>query len=276
MGRLRAPAHSGPLRTRTPPALTAVCLILAVVLLAPWSGCAAGKEGPSPGSTTAASTTSTALTPGGDPAAETTPPTSSGATDPGETGVTAPPVSGPRADTDAGGPGSLGPTRVYTDPEYGFTFAYPEGWKLTAQAGAEEGPGGVSLRDVGAFDPTGSKAGGVLLDGVAVSVFRLNVVVNTELLPAFEKEVEDVVTALRGRLSSVEVVEELKPTTVNGLPGFETTHTFSYKGRRLRSRVVFLVGGAFEYQLTTQAAESSWAVSGPGLDLLVGSFTPAD
>jgi hypothetical protein len=163
---------------------------------------------------------------------------------------------------------------VYTDPDYGFSFAYPDSWKVTVVARAEGGPGGSSVKDVGAFDPTGSSVGGVLLDGLAVSVFPLNVVVNTDLLPAFEAELEDLVAGLRGRLSAVEVIEPLRPTTVNGTPGFETTHSFSYKGRRLRSRVVFLAAGSFEYQLTTQAVESSWDISGSALDLLVDSFSP--
>lgn len=279
MGRLKPPTRSDPppigLGTRVAAGRLLMVAVLAVTLV----GCAAGPQAPpdpSAPSPTGGNTDSTTPSTSGDQTAVTAPPGTPEATMSGETGPTAPSVTEPTEDMDSGGAGSPGPTRVYTDSEYGFTFAYPEGWKLTVQAGAEAGPGGPSLRDVGAFDPTGSKAGGVLLDGVAVSVFPLNVVVNAELLPAFEKEIEDIVTDLRGRLSSVEVIDPLRPTTVNGRPGFETTHTFSYEGRRLRSRVVFLADGRLEYQLTAQAAESSWAVSGPGLNLLVDSFTPAD
>lgn len=238
----------------------------AILFVSLWSGCTAGNEEPSPGPDTSASGRSTAPGSGDNTNAGTTSSTTPG---PAATETT--------GQTDEAVPGedlSPGPTRVYTDPDYGFSFAYPQSWKTTVVARAEDGPGGASVKDVGAFDPTGSSADGVLLDGLAVSVFPLNVVVNADLLPAFEAEIENLVAGLRGRLSAVEVVEPLRATTINNIAGFETTHTFSYKGRRMRSRVVFLAAGSFEYQLTTQAVEASWSVSGPALDLLVESFSP--
>lgn len=259
--RAAGPRSSGRERGRRRPPVLAGLATVAVLSLVLWAGCSPNGAGTSPGTApdptgpmagTSSSVTAT------DPPVPTTPPT------------TVTPDSG--ATPEEGRP--LGPARVYTDPDYGFTFAYPEAWKLTVVAGAEPGPGGSSLKDVGAFDPTGSGAGGVLLDGVAVSVFRLSVVVTDDLMPAFEAEVEDVLTGLRGRLSGVEVEEPLRPTTVNGIPGFETEHTFTYERRRMRARIVFLAAGGFEYQLTAQAAESSWQVLEPSLDLMVESFSP--
>ncbi|MHB0979507.1 MAG: hypothetical protein ACYC5Q_05410 [Thermoleophilia bacterium] len=241
----------------------AVAAILFVSLL---SGCTAGNKEPSPGPVTSASAPSTA--PESDAAPNTV--TTSSTTP----GPAAPESTRPTDEASSGEDRLPGPTRMYTDPDYGFSLAYPESWKVTVVARAEGGPGGSSVKDVGAFDPTGSSVDGVLLDGLAVSVFPLSVVVNADLLPAFEAEIEDLVAGLRGRLSAVEVVEPLRATTVNNVPGFETTHTFSYKGRRVRSRVVFLAAESIEYQLTAQAVESSWDVSGPALDLLVESFSP--
>lgn len=244
----------------------------AILLVSLWVGCTAGNEEPSPGPVTNASGPSTAPGSGDYANAVTTSSTTPAPATPESTGPTDE-VSPDEVSPEENRP--LGPTRVYTDPDYGFSFAYPESWKVTVVARAEDGPGGSSAKDVGAFDPTGGSADGALLDGLAVSVFPLNVVVNADLLPAFEAEIEDLVAGLRGRLSAVEVVEPLRATTINNTAGFETTHTFSYRGRRMRSRVVFLAAGSFEYQLTTQAVESSWDVSGPALDLLVESFSPA-
>lgn len=240
--------------------------VAAILFVSLWSGCTAGTKEPSPGPVTSASGPSTA--PESDDARSTVT-TSSTTPGPG-----APESTEPTDEVSPGEDRLPGPTRVYTDPDYGFSFAYPESWKTTVVARAEGGPGGSSVKDVGAFDPTGSSVDGVLLDGLAVSVFPLNVLVNADLLPAFEAELEDLVAGLRGRLSAVEVVDPLRATTVNDAAGFETTHTFTYKGRRLRSRIVFLAAGSFEYQLTTQAVESSWDISGPALDLLVDSFSP--
>ncbi|MHB8868163.1 MAG: hypothetical protein ACYC6T_11555 [Thermoleophilia bacterium] len=249
------------------------CAIAGAFLLVFVSGCTVGTTNTS-GAPVVSGETAPTSSENDDSSGSTDVPTTAGAVTSDKTGSAQEPAGGPTDEPPSDENPTPGPTRLYTDPDYGFSFAYPEGWKLTTTAGAETGPGGSSLKDVGAFDPTGSSAGGVLLDGAAVSVFRLDVVVNADLLPALQKELEDLLIGLRGRLSSVEVVEPLRSTSINGTQGFETTHTFSYKGRRLRSRVVFLTAGTFEYQLTTQATEPSWDVSAPTLDLLVDSFTP--
>jgi hypothetical protein len=170
----------------------------------------------------------------------------------------------------------LGPLTRYDDAGLGFSFVYPAGWKLTESAAVGHNIGGAPLKTVGAFDPTGNRKDEILLEGVSVSVFNLGVGVTDEHLPTFRAEVEDKVSLLQAGLSKVIILEPLRETTVGYEPGFETTFTFDHQGRRLRTRLVFVVSGDLEYQLVSQAADASYDTSRPQLDMVVDSFRPGE
>lgn len=170
----------------------------------------------------------------------------------------------------------VGPLVTYEEPDFGFSIAYPKGWRLTEAAGVEHVVGGDPLKNVGLFDPTGNHDGVVLLEGVTVSVFKLRVVVNAELRAAFRQAVENQVSLLQAGLSQVETIEGLHESEIGGAQVLETTFRFTAKGRRLRTRLVFLVSGGFEYQLTAQASDASYGVSRPRLDQVIGSFRLKD
>jgi hypothetical protein len=168
------------------------------------------------------------------------------------------------------------PLVQYEEPTFGFSIAYPKGWKPTETAQIEHGVGGDPIKSVGFFDPTGNRDGDVLLEGVAVSVFKLAVVVNAELLQTFRERVEEQVSLLQASLSRVERMEDLRDTKVGGAPAFETTFRFTANGRRMRTRLVFVASGDLEYQLTAQASDASYDVSRPRLDQVVSSFKLKD
>jgi hypothetical protein len=107
-------------------------------------------------------------------------------------------------------------------------------------------------------------------------VFKLGVVVNAELLPTFREKVEERVSLLQAGLSRVETIEELHDTRIDGAPAFETTFRFTTKGRRMRTRLVFVVSGDLEYQLTAQASDASYDVSQPRLGQVIASFRLED
>ncbi|MHB9150587.1 MAG: PsbP-related protein [Thermoleophilia bacterium] len=169
-----------------------------------------------------------------------------------------------------------GPLVTYEEPDLGFSIAYPKGWRLTEAAGVAHVVGGDPIKNVGLFDPTGNHDGVVLLEGVTVSVFKLRVVVNAELLTAFRQVVENQVSLLQAGLSQVEIIEGLHDSEIGGTQAVETTFRFTAKGRRMRTRLVFLVSGGFEYQLTAQASDASYGVARPRLDQVIGSFRLKD
>lgn len=169
-----------------------------------------------------------------------------------------------------------GPLVTFEEPDFGFSIAYPKDWRLTEAAGVAHAVGGDPLKNVGLFDPTGNRDGVVLLEGVTVSVFKLRVVVNSELRAAFRQAVEKQVSLLQAGMSQVETIEGLHESAIGGAQALETTFRFTADGRRMRTRLVFLVSGGFEYQLTAQASDASYGVSRPRLDQVIGSFRLKD
>jgi hypothetical protein len=173
------------------------------------------------------------------------------------------------------GSAPLGPISRYEDTGLGFSFIYPAGWRVTESAEVGRKVGGVPLKTVGAFDPTGSRKQEVLFEGVTVSAFNLGVGVNEDLEATFRNEVEDKVSLVQAGLSKVVVLEPLRDTVVGYEPGYETTFAFDDGGRRLRTRLVFVVVGDLEYQLVAQAVDASYDTVRPQLDMVVDSFRPA-
>lgn len=169
-----------------------------------------------------------------------------------------------------------GPLLTYEEPTLGFSITYPKGWKLTEAAGVAHTVGGDPIKNVGLFDPTGNHDGVVLLEGVAVSVFKLRVAVNPDLLTAFRDVVESQVSLLQAGLSQVEIIEGLRDSKIGETPALETTFRFTADGRRMRTRLVFVASGSLEYQLTAQASDASYAVSRPRLDQVIGGFRLKD
>jgi len=125
---------------------------------------------------------------------------------------------------------------------------------------------------VGVFNAKGDRTGDTLLDGVAISIYRLNATVDESLMPAFKDELAAALPNLEGQLTDPVTIEPLRETSINGVPGFETTYTFKSGDKTLRSRMLFLVKGDLEYQITVQSVDGSWQKELPNLNLVLGSF----
>jgi hypothetical protein len=166
----------------------------------------------------------------------------------------------------------LDAVRTFGDPERGFEFAYPADWYLTTDVSAEGSAGGSPGYAVGVFDPRGAQSGGELLDGILVSVYDLDARVDEGLMPEFRAEVEGLLPQLESRLTDLLVVQPLRDTTLNGLPGFELTVTFTNEGTELRNRMLFVVDGSTEYQLTAQAAAADWQRLQSSFDVVLKTF----
>lgn len=235
-----------------PPTRRAAGVLLAAMAIFAFvaAGCSTGG---SP-ATTAASPVSTA-------GASTTTPTSTGASGTSTTLSSTTTVAA-----------SAGATKIYEDATYHYALDYPKDWQFTEDVSVTGSAGGSAVKTVGVFDPKGDRNGDTLLNGLAVSIYKLNTTVDKSLMPAFKDELSSAMPSLEGRLTDPVAVEALRETSINGVAGFETTYTFSSGGKTLRSRMLFLVKGDIEYQITVQSTESSWQKELPKLKLVLNSF----
>ncbi len=167
---------------------------------------------------------------------------------------------------------STGAIKTYEDAAYHYAFDYPKDWQFTEDVSVTGSAGGSSVKTVGVFDSKGDRAGDTLLNGVAISIYKLNATVDESLMQAFKDELSSALPSLEGQLTDPVTVEPLRSTSINGVPGFETTYTFKSGAKTLRSRMLFLVQGDVEYQITVQSVDGSWQKELPKLNLVLSSF----
>lgn len=162
--------------------------------------------------------------------------------------------------------------KTFEDASYKYAFAYPKDWQFTEDVSVEGSAGGSSVKTVGVFDPKGDRKGDVLQNGVAISIYQLTTTIDETLLPAFKDELASALPGLEAQLTDLVTVEPLRDTSVNGVLGFETTYTFTSGDQTLRSRMLFLVNGDLEYQITVQSVDASWQKELPTLNGVLNSF----
>jgi hypothetical protein len=167
---------------------------------------------------------------------------------------------------------STGAIKTYEDAAYHYAFDYPKDWQFTEEVSVTGSAGGSSVKTVGVFDSKGDRTGDTLLNGVAISIYKLNATVDESLMQAFKDELSSALPSLEGQLTDPVTVEPLRDTSINGVPGFETTYTFKSGAKTLRSRMLFLVQGDIEYQITVQSVDGSWQKELPKLNLVLSSF----
>jgi hypothetical protein len=181
------------------------------------------------------------------------------------------------ASVDGGGPsatdsGSTSATTTYTNDQYGFTITYPE---QLEQGEPAEGSGtdGSSVLDVVFADENGPIVADRYINAAQVSVYELTREVDPTEVSGLESEFQGVVDELMASLPDSEVVEPLTGTEVNGIPGFALKYTFVVEGTEITAATVFLLNGAYEYQITAQAASTDWEQMKDDLESAIESFT---
>lgn len=167
---------------------------------------------------------------------------------------------------------SAGATKAYEDAAYHYAIDYPKDWQFTEDVSVTGSAGGSSAKTVGVFDPKGDRNADTLLNGVAISIYKLSTTVDDSLMPAFKDELASALPQLEGQLTDMVTVEPLRDASINGVSGFETTYMFKNGGKTLRSRMLFLVKGDIEYQITVQSVDGSWQKELPKLNLILNSF----
>jgi hypothetical protein len=182
-------------------------------------------------------------------------------------------TSGETASTSGGG-SAADDVKTYTDPDYGYSFDYPEGWKVQEGDSAEVTAGGSAAGSVGVYDPDGVVADDTYIDLAQISVYKLSVAVDKSMMSKIKTEVEAVLASLESQAADMKTVESLSETTVGGMSGYEATYSFSKNGAPVTSTLYFLFRGNIEYQLTLQAGDENWGAKKPAFAALVASFKP--
>ena len=163
--------------------------------------------------------------------------------------------------------------KTYTDSATGYSFKYPAAWAVDAKATTDAHAGGTSTSSVGAYDPTGTQAGGVFIDLMVISTYKLNITVTDAMIPDLQSEIQKVLDGLEGQASNIQIVAPLARTERAGLKGYQVTYTFDKDGVPATSTLYFLFKGDMEYQVSVQAATDHWDADQAIFTAMVAGFT---
>jgi hypothetical protein len=165
--------------------------------------------------------------------------------------------------------------KTYTNSDYGFSFEYPAAWKVEEGDAADLTAGGKSVSDAGVFDPEGAEGANGRIDGVMVSVYKLNFAVEASMLPDVKPEMEALVANLLTQDSTWKVTEALSDAKVGELSGFKASLAFAASSDTpAKCTMYFLFDGDIEYQLVAQSATANWDKDKAAFDAIVASFKP--
>ena len=171
-----------------------------------------------------------------------------------------------------GTPPVSGTTTTYTNDEYGFTLThdnqFSEGERVAGGAGV-----GSSVLDVIFADKNGTVVGDRYVDAIQLSVYELARSINPDEVPRLKAELQGVVKRLMRATASATIVEPLRKTAVNGVPGFSFKYTYTEGGTPLTAVTSFLFKGRYEYQITAQATSKDWDALRGKLETAVQTFT---
>ncbi len=173
-----------------------------------------------------------------------------------------------------GGSSSDGSVKTYTDDKYGYSFEYPDDWKVEEAGEADVSAGAVAAGSTGVYDPEGAVAEDTFIDMMQVSVYELNVTVDESTMPAIKTEVETVVASLESQAGDIQTVAPLADAKVGGMDGYTVTYSFDKSGAPVTSALYFMFSGNLEYQLIVQAAEGNWEANQPIFEAILDSFEP--
>ena len=163
--------------------------------------------------------------------------------------------------------GSTGKT--YTNAQYKFSVTPDPALTQATSTGALSGNEAFSTAFL---DPKGTKLNGSYKDGVFITVYKLARVLTPSEVPKLKKEFAGVMNQQLAAVDSAKVVEPLRVTQLNGVPGFRMAYTFKDGSTALAAISYFLVKGQYEYQVLAQASQSTWTALSPKLESTVKSF----
>jgi len=160
--------------------------------------------------------------------------------------------------------------KTYTNAQYKFSITPDPALTQATSTGALSGSEAFSTAFL---DPSGTKLNGNYKDGVFVTVYKLTRSIPPSQIPKLKKEFTAVMGQQLASLESAKVIQPLRVTQLNGVPGFRMAYTFKDGSTALAAISYFLVKGQYEYQVLAQASQSTWTALSPKLESTVKSFT---
>lgn len=163
--------------------------------------------------------------------------------------------------------------KLYSDSTYGYTFSYPNTWKV--QAGTSDvTAGGKAEGNTAVYDPTGTKVGTTYVDLAMIMIYDLDFTVDDPWSNDMTSRISGMLTSLENQTTGIKVEKPLEHATKAELKGYSVTFTFTKDAVPMRSTLYFLFDHTREYQVTEQAAVDTWDRAKPMLDEIVASFKP--
>jgi hypothetical protein len=159
----------------------------------------------------------------------------------------------------------------YANDQYRFSLSYDASLAPAAHARPSVLTGSEPAYVVAFLDPAAPKAGGHYVDDVWVAVMRLPAGAHWPEAPAMAVDLrQSVAAALANGLSG----SVTRPTTqkTNGRASWAVGYEYRLGGTAVRAVTYVLVNGAYEYQVTLQAAGARWAQMLPRLTRSIDSF----
>jgi hypothetical protein len=172
----------------------------------------------------------------------------------------------------SGDGGTTTSTETYSNDQYGFSITYSDQF-TQGEPVAGTGAGGSSVFDVVFADKDGPVVADRYVDAVQVSVYELAREVKASDVPELKVELQGIVDQMMSELPTGEVVEEMSPVEVNGVPGFTLKYTYAEEDTPITAVTFFLFSGKYEYQITAQATTEDWETMKRPLEAAVRSFT---
>jgi hypothetical protein len=167
-----------------------------------------------------------------------------------------------------------GGIKTYTDPDYGYSFAYPAEWVLqtsgtTVGDGAGNPPGSVSV-----FDPEGAFGGAYALNMATATASHSGLTFEESMLPGLKTNLEGYISDPSGPFGTSTIIKPLSETTLAGVKGFTVTLTDTLAETPVTVTLYFLLSGTLEYDLVLQTATEDWQEYQASFDTMLSAFKP--
>ena len=160
---------------------------------------------------------------------------------------------------------------LYADPNYGFSFDYPNTW-LEVPLSTAVGNAVQPNAQITFGDPSGTLYSGLSHNYVMVSAVKLPGEVSQALLGSIVPLLQRYVEGLRTQVPDLEVVEPASESTIGGISGAKIAYTATLQGHPVKTETYILDSGHMEYQITVQADEEDWQNDKPLFDATISSF----